>query len=43
MGSKLSCYQLKIDSYRFKFLYGASWCPKAKTYSKYTEDKEKGI
>ena len=43
MRSKLSCYQLKIDCYRYKQLRKPHGNYKAKTYGKHTKRKEKRI
>ena len=43
VGSNLNCYQLKIDYYSYKLSCVSLMVHKAKTYSKYTKDKEKGI
>ena len=43
MGSNLSCYQLKIDCYRYKVLYVSLMRTKKQKsmYGKYTKDKKK--
>ena len=51
MHSKLSCYLLKMDCYKYKMFYVSflvttkqkSIVKKKKVYSRYTKDNEKGI